>query len=105
MSNSDYLIKAVVKKLSEKINQTFLEKLDEAAFAAQEAPELIRKEFETLKSEIIEEANRLEKESIIEEEEEENLPNHSESHILNITSKKINSIKLALENLNKKLDS
>ena len=63
MSNSDYLIKATIKTISEKLNRTFSSKIDEAAAAAQEVPELLKKEIEILKDEIIDEAKRMEKES------------------------------------------
>ena len=60
MSNSDYLIKATLKKISERLNKTFIEKVEEAANVAQEVPELIKKEIENLKDEIIQEAKRIE---------------------------------------------
>ena len=60
MSNSDYLIKATVKKISERLNKTFIGKVEEAANVAQEVPEIVKKEIEDLKDEIIEEAKRLE---------------------------------------------
>ena len=56
MSNSDYLIKATIKKISEKLNKTFSSTIDEATTAAQEVPELLKKEIEILKDEIIAEA-------------------------------------------------
>tara|TARA_Y100001978_G_scaffold70405_1_gene63239 strand:+ start:178 stop:354 length:177 start_codon:yes stop_codon:yes gene_type:complete len=49
MSNSDYLIKATIKKISERLNRTFVEKAEEAANAAQEVPEILKKEIEDLK--------------------------------------------------------
>ena len=45
MSNSDYLIKAAVKKISERLNNTFIGKVEEAANVAQEVPELLKKEM------------------------------------------------------------
>ena len=62
MANSDYLLKAVIKKVSEKVNEIILEKIEEATNIAQDAPEKIKKEFDTLKAEIIEEAERMEQE-------------------------------------------
>ena len=64
MTNSDYLLKAAIKKVTEKFNEIFAEKIEEATNIAQEAPELIKKEFNTLKEAIIEEAAIMEKESI-----------------------------------------
>ena len=60
MSNSDYLMKATVKKISERLNKTFIGKVEEAANVAQEVPEMLKKEIEDLKDEIIQEAKRLE---------------------------------------------
>ena len=62
MTNSDYLLKAAIKKVTEKLNKIFVEKFEEASNIAQDAPEIIKKEFDTLKEAIIEEAARMEKE-------------------------------------------
>ena len=62
MTNSDYLLKAAIKKITEKLNGIVIEKIEEATNIAQDAPELIKKEFDTLKEAIIEEAARMEKE-------------------------------------------
>ena len=62
MTNSDYLLKAAIKKVTEKLNEIVVEKIEEAANIAQDAPEIIKKEFETLKEAIIEEAARMENE-------------------------------------------
>ena len=101
MSNSDYLIKATVKKISERLNKTFLGKVEEAANVAQEVPELLKKEIEDLKDEIIEEAKRLE-----EFETNDNLKktNSSYNHKNEQSLRKIESIKNYLDNLNDLLD-
>ena len=62
MTNSDYLLKAAIKKVTEKLNEIFVEKIEEATNIAQDAPEIIKKEFDTLKEAIIEEAARMENE-------------------------------------------
>ena len=62
MTNSDYLLKAAIKKVTEKLNEIVLEKIEEASNIAQDAPEKIKKEFDTLKEAIIEEAARMENE-------------------------------------------
>ena len=64
MTNSDYLLKAAIKKVTEKLNEIVAEKIEEATNIAQDAPDLIKKEFDTLKEAIIEEAARMEKEII-----------------------------------------
>ena len=62
MTNSDYLLKAAIKKVTEKLNEIVVEKIEEATNIAQDAPEIIKKEFDTLKEAIIEEAARMDKE-------------------------------------------
>ena len=62
MTNSDYLLKAAIKKVTEKLNEIVVEKIEEASNIAQDVPEIIKKEFDTLKESIIEEATRMEKE-------------------------------------------
>ena len=69
MTNSDYLLKAAIKKVTEKLNEIFVEKIEEATNIAQDAPEILKKEFGSLKKSIMEEANRMEKAEKIEENE------------------------------------
>ena len=72
MTNSDYLLKAAIKKVTEKFNEILVEKIEEATHIAQDAPEILKKEFDSLKESIIEEASRLEKAENIEENESTN---------------------------------
>ena len=62
MTNSDYLLKATIKKVTEKLNDIVVEKIEEATSIAQDAPEIIKKELDNLKEAIIEEASRMENE-------------------------------------------
>ena len=87
-----------MKKISERLNKTFVEKIEEATNAAQEVPETIMKEIETLKEEIYLEAKRLE--DI--DSDNQNI-NYSKSTIEQSLSK-INDIKIYLEKLNDLLD-
>ena len=73
MTNSDYLLKAAIKKVTEKLNEILVEKIEEATNIAQDAPEILKKEFDNLKKSIIEEASRLEKAENIQENESENI--------------------------------
>ena len=61
MTNSDYLLKAAIKKVTEKLNEILVEKIEEATHIAQDAPEILKKEFDSLKESIIDEASRMEK--------------------------------------------
>ena len=72
MTNSDYLLKAAIKKVTEKLNDIFVEKIEEATNIAQEVPEILKKEFDSLKDSIIEEASRMEKAENIQENEPSN---------------------------------
>ena len=62
MTNSDYLLKAAIKKVTEKLNEIVVEKIEEATNIAQDVPEIIKKEFDSLKEAIIKEASRMEQE-------------------------------------------
>ena len=72
MTNSDYLLKAAIKKVTEKLNEILVEKIEEATNIAQDVPEILKKEFDSLKNSIIEEASRLEKAENIQENESTN---------------------------------
>ena len=102
MSNSDYLIKATIKTISEKLNRTFSSKIDEAATAAQEVPELLKKEIEILKDEIIDEAKRMEEES---KNEPPNKEDGTNDPIFIKTSKKISLLTKKLNEINTFLDN
>tara|TARA_B100000609_G_scaffold21468_1_gene15375 strand:- start:307 stop:612 length:306 start_codon:yes stop_codon:yes gene_type:complete len=101
MSNSDYLIKATVKKISERVNKTFIGKVEEAANAAQEVPDIVKKELEELKDDIIQEAKRLEE---IDNDDDFREPKSSSNSKIEQSLEKINSIKSYLKNLNDLLD-
>ena len=101
MSNSDYLIKATVKKISERLNKTFIGKVEEAANVAQEVPEMLKKEIEDLKDEIIQEAKRLEE---IESDDNLREPKASINPTVEQSLEKIESIRTYLENSNELLD-
>ena len=94
MTNSDYLLKAAIKKVTEKLNEILVEKIEEATNIAQEAPEILKKEFDSLKESIIEEASRLEKAENIQENESTNT--YQDSKI----KKALNEI----EGINKQID-
>ena len=67
MTNSDYLLKAAFKKVTEKLSEMLVEKIEEASNIAQDAPGIFKKEFDNLKESIVEEASRMEKEENIQE--------------------------------------
>ena len=101
MSNSDYLIKATVKKISERLNKTFIGKVEKAANVAQEVPEMLKKEIEDFRDEIIQEAKRLEE---IESDDNLREPKASLKPQVEQSLEKIESIRTYLENLNELLE-
>ena len=94
MTNSDYLLKAALKKVTEKLNEILVEKIEEATNIAQDAPEILKKEFDNLKDSIIEEASRMEKVENIQENESSNTNQDSK------IEKALNEI----EDINKQID-
>ena len=94
MTNSDYLLKAAIKKVTEKLNEILVEKIEEATNIAQDAPEILKKEFDGLKKSIIEEASRMEQAEIIQKNEPYNSYQNSE------IEKALNEI----EDINKQID-
>ena len=96
MTNSDYLLKAAIKKVTEKLNEILVEKIEEATNIAQDAPEILKKEFDSLKESIIEEASRMEKAENIQENESTNTNTYQDSKI----KKALNEI----EGINKQID-
>ena len=101
MSNSDYLIKATVKKISERLNKTFVGKVEEAANVAQEVPELLKQEINDLKDEIIQEAKRLEE---LDSDDDFKKTKTYLNPKIEQSLKKIESIKIYLGNLNDLID-
>ena len=94
MTNSDYLLKAAIKKVTEKLNAILVGKIEEATSIAQDAPDILKKEFDSLKESIIEEASRMEKAENIQENEFTNT--YEDSNI----KKALNEI----EGINKQID-
>ncbi len=94
MTNSDYLLKAAIKKVTEKLNEILVDKIEEATNIAQDAPEILKKEFDSLKESIIKEASRMEKAENIQENESANTYQNSK------IKKALNEI----EDINKQID-
>ena len=102
MTNSDYLVKAAIKKVTEKLNEILVEKIEEATHIAQDAPEILKKEFDSLKESIIEEASRLEKAENIQENESSNT--YKNAKIKNALNE-IEGIHKQIELFNKKMNN
>ena len=102
MTNSDYLLKAAIKKVTEKLNDILVEKIEEATNIAQDAPEILKKEFDSLKESIIEEASRLEKTENIQENES---PNTDQDSKIKRALNEIECINKQIDLLNKTINN
>ena len=102
MTNSDYLLKAAIKKVTEKLNEILVEKIEEATNIAQDAPEILKKEFDNLKESIIEEASRMEKKEKTQDNEPTNTYQNSK---IKKAVNEIEDINNQIEQLNKKMDN
>ena len=102
MTNSDYLLKAAIKKVTEKLNEIVVEKIEEATNIAQDAPEILKKEFDILKESIMEEASRMEKADHIKENETTNTHKNSK---IKIALNKIEIINKQIDLFNKKINN
>ena len=102
MTNSDYLLKAAIKKLTEKLNEVLVEKIEEATNIAQDAPEIIKKEFDTLKESIIEEAARMEYEMSTKDNNQNSKKNQDST--ITKALREIEDINEGIERLNKILN-
>ena len=103
MTNSDYLLKAAIKKVTEKLNEIVTEKIEEAANIAQDAPEIIKKEFDTLREAIIEEAERMEKE--VTKNKNSNTSETQKDQNLSDVFKEIELIKNEIDRFNLKMNN
>ena len=102
MTNSDYLIKAAIRKVTEKLNEVLTGKIEEAANIAQDAPEILKKEFDSLKESIIKEASRMEKADNIQENEQTNT--YQNSKIIKALNE-IEGINNQIDLFNKKINN
>ena len=102
MTNSDYLLKAAIKKVTEKLNEILVEKIEEAPNIAQDAPEIFKKELDSLKESIIEEASRLEKAENFQENESTNTYQDSK---INKALTEIEGIKQQIDLFNKTINN
>ena len=101
MTNSDYLLKAAIKKLTEKLNDILVDKIEEATNIAQDAPEILKKEFDSLKESIIKEASRMEEAENIKDNEPSN--NYQNSRIKKALNE-IEGINTQIDQLNKTIN-
>jgi len=102
MTNSNYLLKAAIKKITEKLNDVLVEKIEEATNIAQDAPEKIKQEFDTLKESIIEEAERMEYEMCNQNNNQTSKTNQDSTITKALTE--IEDINEGIERLNKRLN-
>ena len=102
MSNSDYLLKAAIKKVTEKLAEVLIEKIEEATYIAQDVPDMLKKEFDTLKDSIIEEAAKMENKE--NNKEYDSTDTNQNTNIKNALTE-IEVIDKKIEQLNKKISN
>ena len=102
MTDSDYLLKAAIKKVTEKFNEILVEKIEEATNIAQDVPEIIKKEFDNLKESIIKEAVRMENE---EDKQNDEIPNSYKDPKITKSIEKIQEITKQIQELNEKINN
>ena len=102
MTNSDYLLKAAIKKVTEKLNSILVEKIEEATNIAQDAPEIFKKEFNSLKESIIKEASKMEEAENIQENE---TTNTYQNYKIKKTLKEIEGLNKQLDLFNKTMNN
>ena len=103
MTNSDYLLKAAIKKVTEKLNKIVVEKIEEASNIAQDVPEKIKKEFDTLKDTIIDEPARMENE--VSKSKNTDTSESKQDPYLSDVLKEIEDIKLKIDHFNGKMNN
>ena len=103
MTNSDYLLKAAIKKVTEKLNKIVVEKIEEASNIAQDVPEKIKKEFDTLKDAIIEEAARMENE--VNNSRNVDTSESNQDPYLSEVLKEIEDLKVKIDHFNGKMNN
>ena len=103
MTNSDFLLKAAIKKVTEKLNEIVVEKIEEATNIAQDVPEKIKKEFDTLKEAIIEEAARMENE-VSKSRNTDNSESNQDPNLSEVL-KEIKDIKGKIDHFNRRMNN
>ncbi len=103
MTNSDYLLKAAIKKVTEKLNEIVVEKIEEASNIAQDVPEKIKKEFDMLKEAIIQEATRMENE-VSKNRNTDNSESNQDPYLSEVL-KEIEDIKVKIDHFNTKMNN
>ena len=103
MTNSDFLLKAAIKKVTEKLNELVVEKIEEATNIAQDVPEKIKKEFGMLRDSIIEEAARMETE--VSKGRNADTSEFNQDPYLSEVLKEIKDIKGKIDHFNKRMNN
>ena len=100
LTTSDTLLKATLNRLSAKLGEKLIETAEEIAVITKEAPDKLKKEWENLKDEIYEEAERLQNESNQESKYDSNVSKDSNS---NQIQEKIDQIRTKVTELNQRI--
>ncbi|WP_320666469.1 DUF6825 family protein [Prochlorococcus sp. MIT 1307] len=102
MSASDNLLKATLNRLGVRIGEKLIKSVAELAVIAQDAPERLRTEWELFQEEVMEEANRLDKETNHESSDTKQKPNNPN---FETPQERIDRIRAKAAELNSKLEA
>tara|TARA_Y100001968_G_scaffold241672_1_gene225242 strand:+ start:133 stop:447 length:315 start_codon:yes stop_codon:yes gene_type:complete len=101
LTNTDTLLKAAINRLTARFGEKIIDTAAEVASLAKEAPDKLQKEWETLKEEIYEEAERLKKEIDSREENQSNIKQNSD---IDSPVERIDQIRARVSEINQKID-
>ena len=101
MTTSDTLLKAAINRLTVRLGKKLIDTATEISILAKEAPDKLKKEWDLLQDEILEEAERLNNES----KEQKPDSDFTKSDDSQIPIEKIDQLRAKVATLNKKLES
>jgi len=102
MTSTEKLIEATLNRLGVRIEQSFITSATKLSKIAKVAPKKLQDEWELFQEEVIEEVNRLEKESTTQENNEDKETHDSE---IKGPQAKIKHIRTKVAELNRKLEA
>ncbi len=102
MKDSETLFKATLNRLKIRFEEKLTQSLTETALNAKDFPERLKEEWFILKEEILEEADRIEKENLAGNNSHQAIKKKNKS---SSTQEEISEIKSILSDINKLIDS
>ncbi len=100
MSDSEILLKAAINRITARITEKVLNSAQDFSEIAEEIPQRLQDEWSSFKKEVIEESERLEKETTSSKEKNSNNQSKKED----LTQSKINNIRTKVIEINKSIE-